>query len=178
MKKWFYVLFPTIMIAVFLLFYMSSRKETIAREVAQKEEAARTKAEADRKKAEAEATAQADAERRNVQRAADEAKAAKDKEDKYNAEMAKIKAETDRANASAEKFSKQVSDLTIELDTLHKQKDELTRESFELLKKIELQEVARRNAELEIQRYDEMIANRADESFMTKMPPAPPPEKS
>jgi chromosome segregation ATPase len=178
MKKWFYVLFPTLMIAVFLLFYMASRKETIAREVAQKEEAARTKAEADRKKAEAEATAQADAERRNIQRAADEAKAAKDKEDKYNTEMAKIKAETDRENASAEKFSKEVSELTIELDTLHKQKDDLTRESFELLKKIELQEVARRNAELEIQRYDEMIANRADESFMTKMPPAPPPEKS
>src|SRR5580698_3499668 len=105
MKKWFYVLFPTLMIAVFLLFYMASRKETIAREVAQKEEAARTKAEADRKKAEAEATAQADAERRNVQRAAEEAKAAKDKEDKYNAEMAKIKEGTDRANASAEKFA-------------------------------------------------------------------------
>jgi uncharacterized protein (DUF3084 family) len=178
MKKWFYVLFPTIMIAIFLLFYMSSRSETIAHETQLKEEAARTKAEADKKKAEAEATAQADAERRNIQRAADEAKAAKDKEDKYNAEMAKIKAGTDRANASADKFSKEVSELSIELDTLHKQKDELTRESFDLLKKIELQEVARRNAELEIQRYDQMIANRADESFMTKMPPPPPPEKS
>jgi translation initiation factor IF-2 len=178
MKKWFYVLFPTALIGIFLIFYLSSRSETLAREAHQREEAATAKAEADKKKAEAEATAQADAERRNVQRANEEAKAAKDKEDKYNTEMAKIKAQTDGANATADKYAKEVSDLTIELDNLHKQKDTLTRESFELLKKIELSEVARRNAELEIQRYDEMIANRADQSILTKMPPAPPPEKS
>ena len=113
MKKWFYVLFPTILLGIFLIFYLSSRSETLAREATQREETAKAKAEADQKKAEAEATAQADAERRNIQRANDEAKAAKDKEDKYNAEMAKIKAETDKANATAETFSKQVSDLTI-----------------------------------------------------------------
>jgi translation initiation factor IF-2 len=178
MKKWFYVLFPTILLGIFLIFYLSSRSETLAREATQREETARNKAEADKKKAEAEATAQADAEKRNIQRANDEAKAAKDKEDKYNTEMAKIKAETDRANGTADTYSKQVSELSIELENLHKQKDNLTRESFDLLKKIELSEVARRNAELEIQRYDEMIANRADQSILTKMPPAPPPEKS
>jgi hypothetical protein len=178
MKKWFYVIFPTIILGIFLIFYLSSRTETLAREAAQKEETARIKAEADKKKAADEATAQADAERRNIQRANDEAKAAKDKEDKYNADMAKIKAETDKANATGDMYSKQVSDLTIELENLHKQKDTLTRESFELLKKIELEEVARRNAELEIQRYDRMIADRADQSIMTKMPPPPPPEKS
>jgi hypothetical protein len=178
MKKWFYVLFPTILLGIFLIFYLSSRSETLAREATQREETARNKAEADKKKAEAEATAQADAEKRNIQRANDEAKVAKDKEDKYNTEMAKIKAETDKASATADTYSKKVSELTIELENLHKQKDNLTRESFDLLKKIELAEVARRNAELEIQRYDEMIANRADQSFMTKMPPAPPPEKS
>jgi hypothetical protein len=178
MKKWFYVLFPTLLLGIFLIFYLSSRSETLAREATLREETAKAKVEADQKKAAAEATAQADAERRNIQRASDEAKAAKDKEDKYNAEMAHIKAETDRASASAEKFAKDVSDLTIELDNLHKQKDTLTRESFELSKKIELAEVTRRNAELEIQRYDEMIANRADQSVLTKMPPAPAPDKS
>jgi uncharacterized coiled-coil DUF342 family protein len=178
MKKWFYVLFPTILLGIFLIFYMSSRSETLAREAAQREETAKLKAEADKKKAEAEATAQADAERRNVERANEEAKAAKDKEDKYDAEMAKIKAETDRANASADKYAKQVSELTIELDNLHKQKDQLTRDAFDLEKKIELSQVTRRNAEMEIQRYTEMIADRADQSSMTKMPPAPAPEKS
>ncbi len=87
--------------------------------------------------------------------------------------MRRIKAETDRSNAEAEKYAKEVSELTIELDTLHKQKDDLTREGFDLAKKVELAAVARRNAELEIQRLVQMMAERADQSIMAKMPPPP-----
>ncbi len=176
MKKWLYVLFPTALLGIFLFYYFASKAETEAREKAHREQVAREVADANQKKAIAEAKAREDAERRNVERAAEEAKAAKDKEDKYNQEMARIKAETDRSNATAEEYSKKVSELTIELDTLHKQKDQLTREDFELAKKIELAEIARRNAEMEIQRYTEMIANRADQSLMAKMPPPPPKE--
>jgi len=174
MKKWLYVLFPTALLGIFLFYYFASKAETEAREKAHREQVAREVAEANQKKAIAEAKAREDAERRNVERAAEEAKAAKDKEDKYNQEMARIKAETDRSNATAEEYSKKVSELTIELDTLHKQKDQLTRDDFDLAKKIELAEIARRNAEMEIQRYTEMIANRADQSLMAKMPPPPP----
>jgi len=176
MKKWLYVLFPTALLGIFLFYYFASKAETEAREKAHREQVAREVADANQKKAIAEAKAREDAERRNVERAAEEAKAAKDKEDKYNQEMARIKAETDRSNATAEEYSKKVSELTIELDTLHKQKDQLTREDFELAKKIELAEIARRNAEMEIQRYTEMIANRAVQSLMAKMPPPPPKE--
>jgi hypothetical protein len=174
MKKWFYVLFPVALLAIFTLVYLSSRSEAEAKEAAHKAEVAQLKAEADEKKKLAEAKAREDAEARNIQRAADEAKAAKDKEDKYNAEMARIKEDTDKSNATADEFSKKVSELTIELDTLHKQKDALTRESFELDKQVELADVERRNAEMEIQRYDAMIADRADQSAMAKMPPPPP----
>jgi chromosome segregation ATPase len=173
MKKWFYVLFPSILLGIFVFFYLASKTETEAREKAHKEELAKQKADADQKKAAAEATARADAERRNAERAAEDAKTAKEKEEKYNTEMARIKADTDRSNATAGTYAKQVSDLTIELDNLHKQKDTLTRESFELAKKVETAEVARRNAELEIQRYNQMIADRADQSSMTKMPLPP-----
>ncbi len=177
MKKWFYVLFPAILLGVFLFYYTASKAETEARDKATKAEMAKEKAEADQKKALAEAKAREDAERRSTERAAEEAKAAKDKEDKYNSDMARIKEDTDRSSATAATYAKQVSDLTIELDTLHKQKDTETRESFELAKKVELAEVARRNAELEIQRYTAMLADRADQSSMTKMPPPPPPAK-
>jgi len=92
--------------------------------------------------------------------------------------MARIKEDTDKSNATADEYAKKVSDLTIELDTLHKQKDALTREAFELDKQVELADVERRNAEMEIQRYDAMIADRADQSAMAKMPPPPPPPSS
>jgi chromosome segregation ATPase len=177
MKKWFYVLFPTLLLGLFLVFFFASKKETDAREAAHREEVAREKAEADQKKAAAEAKARDDAEKRNIERAAEEAKAAKDKEDKYFAEMAKIKDETDKANATAEAFAKKVSDLTIELENLHKQKDDLTREDFDLEKKIEMKQVERRASEMEIQRYTEMLANRADQSIMGKAPVPPPPPK-
>ena len=161
MKKWFYVLFPAILLGVFLFYYTASKAETEAREKAAKAEMAKEKAEADQKKALAEAKAREDAEKRAADRAADEAKAAKEKEDKYNTDMARIKEDTDRSNATAATYAKQVSDLTIELDSLHKQKDTETRESFELAKKVELAEIARRNAELEIQRYTAMLVERA-----------------
>lgn len=177
MKKWFYVLFPAILLGVFLFYYTASKAETEAREKAAKAEMAKEKAEADQKKALAEAKAREDAEKRAADRAADEAKAAKEKEDKYNTDMARIKEDTDRSNATAATYAKQVSDLTIELDSLHKQKDTETRESFELAKKVELAEIARRNAELEIQRYTAMLVERADQSSLTKMPPPPPPAK-
>jgi hypothetical protein len=176
MKKWFYVLFPAILLSVFLFYYTASKAETEAREKAHKEQMAREKAEADQKKAAAEAKAREDAEHRSAERAAEEAKAAKDKEDKYNSDMARIKEDTDRSNATAATYAKQVSEYTIELDNLHKEKDNLTRESFELAKKVELAEIARQNAELEIQRYVQMVADRADQSSLTKMP-APPTAK-
>ena len=177
MKKWFYVLFPAILLGVFLFYYTASKAETEAREKAAKAEMAKEKAEADQKKALAEAKAREDAEKRAADRAADEAKTAKEKEDKYNSDMARIKEDTDRSNATAATYAKQVSDLTIELDSLHKQKDTEMRESFELAKKVELAEIARRNAELEIQRYTAMLVDRADQSTLTKMPPPPPPAK-
>jgi len=177
MKKWMYVLGPGTMLAVFLFFYFASKTETEARlaaEKARKEEVAK---EAEQKKQVAEAKAREDAERRNAERAADEAKIAKEKQDKYDAEMRRILEDTDKANAEAESYAKQVSELTIELDTLHKQKDTLTREGFDFAKRVEQAAVARRNAELEIQRMVQMIANRADQSSMAKPPPPPPPQR-
>ena len=179
MKKWMYVLGPGIMLAVFLFFYFASKAETetrMAAEKAHKEEVAR---EAEQKKQVAEAKAREDAERHNADRAADEAKTAKEKQEKYDADMHRIQTDTDKASANAERYAAQVSEFTIELDTLHKQKDALTREGFELAKRVEMAAVARRNSELEIQRMVEMISNRADQSIMTKMPPpAPPPKES
>jgi chromosome segregation ATPase len=178
MKKWLFVISPGCMPAVFLVFYFANRAQEEQREQAHEVELARQKADADQKKAIAEEKAHADAEQRNQERLAEEAKTAKDKQDKYDAEMARIQADTDKANASAEGYAKQVSDLTIQLDDLHKQKDALTRENFELAKKVALAEVSRRDAEMDIQRMVEMITSRAEQSAMAQMPPTPTPTPS
>jgi hypothetical protein len=180
MKKWFYVLFPSALLALFVVFYLSSREETLQREREHAAQVARDKADADAKKQIAEQKAHEDADKRAAERKAEDDKAAADKEAKYAADMAHIKAETDKANAEGDVYAKKVSELSIELDTLRKQRDELTEQSFNLEKQVDLKQIERRNAELEIQRYTEMLANRADGSIMAKMPimPVAPPEKS
>jgi chromosome segregation ATPase len=174
MKKWLFVISPACMLAVFLVFYFANRKEEEVKEAAHQAELARQRSEADEKKRIAEQKAHEDAEKRNQDRIAQEAATAKEKQDKYDAAMARIKADTDASNASAEKYSKQVSDMTIELDNLNKQLDSLTRQNFDYLKKVQLAEVNRHDAEMDIQRMVDMIAERADQSSMTKMPPPPP----
>lgn len=176
MKKWMYVLGPGIMLAVFLFFYFASRAETEKRLADARAQKAQMEKDAEEKKEIAEKKAREDAEARNIARAAEEVRVAQEKEAKYKAEMARIQADTDKANALVDDYSRQVSELTIELDTLHKQKDSLTREGFDMAKRVQLAQVQRENAELEIQRMVQMIADRADQSFMTKMPPPPPPE--
>jgi len=86
-------------------------------------------------------------------------------------------AAADDANAKATAYSKDSAALEIELDTLHKQKEQSNREDFDLLKQVELARVGLRAAEMENQRMVGMIAGKADDSFLTRMPPPPPPEK-
>jgi ABC-type Na+ efflux pump permease subunit len=175
MKKWLFVISPALMLAVFIVFYLSDRAQSEIREKAHQEELAKLKADAAQKKAEAEAKAKEDAQKRDEERKAEQARLAKEKQDKYDADMARIKAETDKSNATAQGFANQVSELSIKLDNLHKQKDELTRHNFDLVKQVQLAEVARHTAEMDIQRMVEMISDRADQSAMAKMPPPPPP---
>jgi len=176
MKKWMYVLGPGIMLAVFMFFYLASREETEAKLKAEKAQKAELAREAEEKRQIAEKKAREDALRREAERVAEEAKTAKEKQDRYDADMRRIKDDTDKANANAEASAAKVSELTIQLDTLRKQKDTLTRDGFELAKRVEMAAVARRNAEIEIQRMVEMISQRAEQSALAKPPPPPPKE--
>ena len=86
---------------------------------------------------------------------------------------------TNAALAEADKYSKEANALQIELDRLQKEKDRLGREAFDLAKQVEAAKVERRNAELESQRMIEMIARRASDSSLVRMPapPAPAPAR-
>ncbi|HRI81121.1 MAG TPA: hypothetical protein PLF88_01680, partial [Opitutaceae bacterium] len=85
----------------------------------------------------------------------------------------KVRDQTAEYAAKGEVAQKQVNGLEAELDRLRKERDKTSRDSFEIAKRIELARIARRNAELEIQRMTEMVSRRAAESSLTKPPPMP-----
>jgi hypothetical protein len=175
MKKWIYLALPLALTAAFVFVYLSHKDQAEAKERAHQAQVAKEKAAADEKKKAAEAKAREDARKRQEERDADEKKKADEKAARQAADDKKVQDSIAEYTAKGNAAAKQVASLEIELDRLRKEKDALSRASFETAKNVELARVARRNAELEIQRMTEMVARRATESAMTKPPVIPPP---
>ena len=177
MKKWMYVIFPSAMLGVFLFFYFAEAKDAELREKKRVEMVAKQKTEDDERKRVIEEKARQDAEKRAAERAAEEKKKEDDKIAKWQAETKRIQDEIDKDTATGNRLAKEAADLEIQLDTLRKSKDKANRDAFDLLKQVELAKVARRNAELEVQRTTEMISRKAAQSSLVKPPmivtPAP-----
>ena len=173
MKKWIYLILPSLMLAGFLVIYFSHKEKAEAKERAHIAQVAKEKAEAEEKKRIAEQKARDDARKRQEERDAEERKKAEEKAAKQAADDKKVRDQTAEYTAKAEAAAKQVAALEAELDRLRKEKDQTSREAFDLAKQVELARIARRNAELEIQRMTEMVARRAAESSLTKPPPLP-----
>jgi hypothetical protein len=175
MKKWMYLIFPGIMLAGFLVFYMSHKKAAEEKEQAHLVRVAKEKAEAEEKKKVAEAKAREDAKKRQDEREAEERKKEEEKAAKQAADDKKVRDQMAEYTAKAEAATKEGANLEAELDRLRKEKDKTSRETFDLRKQVELARIARRNAELEIQRMTEMVAQRAAASSLTRPPAIPAP---
>ncbi len=175
MKKWMYLIFPGAMLGLFLVFFLSHTKEAEAREKTRQEVLAKKIADDVAKKKEDENRARLDAEKRAADRAAEDAKKESERIAKQAAIDREIREATDKAIADAATSQKTIDNLEAELDRLHKQKDQLSRDGFDIAKQVELAKVAKRTAEIEIQRTVELIARKAQESYLVRMPPPPPP---
>jgi hypothetical protein len=175
MKKWMYIIFPGVMLGLFLVFYLSHAKEAEQKEIAMAQKAEADKAEADRKKKEAEAKARDDARKRQEEREAEERKKEEEKAAKQAKDDKMVRDQIAEYTAKADAAQKQINALDSELDRLRKEKDKMSRETFDLAKQVELTRIARRNAELEIQRMNEMIVRRASDSSLVRPPQMPPP---
>lgn len=171
MKKWMYVISVGGMLAVFLFFYFASLKESQIKEQHRAEQVAKERKADEERKAVIEAKAREDAARHTAERAAADAKKEADKIARQKAEDQKIQDATNAHNAKADAYSKQISKLEIELNALRANKEKLNREAFEFAKQVELARISKRNAELEIQRMTDMIAKRAADSTLTRLPP-------
>ncbi len=175
MKKWMYLIFPGAMLGIFLFFYFAEAKEAEIKEQQRIAEDTKRKADDAERKRVIEEKARQDAERRTAERLAAEKQKEDEKLAKWQADGKAIQDATDKANADVNHWSKECSNLEIQLDTLRKAKDKASREAFDLLKQVELAKVTRRNAEIEIQRTTEMISRRAAESSLVKAPSIPAP---
>lgn len=175
MKKWMYLIFPSAMLGLFLVFYLSHQKESEQKEQDRKVAIAKKQADEKAIKDKAEATAKEQA--LKTQREREEAD--KKKADERRAKQ--VKADTDLRDeinkliAEGTNFQKEATALAAELKRLQEERERSNREAFDLLKQVELGKVARRNAEIENARLTEMIAQRADRSAMATPPPPPPP---
>jgi hypothetical protein len=169
MKRSYYIV-PVILLALFGGLYWQHMGEMDRKAEALKVEQARVKAEEDAKKKEAERKAREDADKRMAERDALEKKKEDDREAKRKADIDKIKTETARYNAQLAESTKLSANLEKELSELRALKEKLGRDAFEAAKKVELAMIDKRNAELQVQRMAEMVAKRANESTMTKLP--------
>jgi hypothetical protein len=175
MKKWIYLIIPGIMLAVLFVIYLSHVEKAHAKEEARKVQIAQEKSESEEKKRIAESKAREDAKKRQDERDAEEAKKLKEKEDRQAADDKKVRDAIAEYTAKAKAAADEVAKLELELDRLRKEKDQISREGFDLAKQVELARIARRNAELEIQRMTEMIARRAHDSSLVRPPAIPVP---
>lgn len=174
MKKWLYFIAPVIMLVIFTFFYFAHAEEVAQLEVIRKaEEAAKAKAEEERK-ARIEETARIDAAKRAADSKAKAEKKEADRIAKWNKESLQIAEETQGHKAEADKHAKAIAELEIELDLLHKAKAKLSAEELNFAKRVERARIAKRNAELEIQRKTELMVRRAEKSSATRTAPPPP----
>lgn len=173
----FYIIVPVVLLGVFLFFYNGALKEMADREIQKKAEIAKVKAAEDARRADIEAKAAADAKKRQEQRDAEDRAKEQKKIKEYEDAMRQLKDETDKYLAEADKNQKETNALELQLNDLRTLKEKTNRETFELAKQVELAKIARRNAELEIQRMVDMVAQRVGASSFAQMPPPPPAKK-
>jgi preprotein translocase subunit SecF len=177
MKKWIYFVVPAIGLVAFLFIYFSHVEEAKKLDAQHQTDLAKQAADDAAKKKDLEDRARADADRLAAQRAAEEAKKVADRVAEQAAEDKKVSDATDKALTEGDQSTKQIAQRETELAALRAAKDKANRELLEISKQLELSRIARRTAELEVQRMTEMIARKASDAAMAKFVPPPAPAK-
>jgi hypothetical protein len=171
----FYVIFPVVLLITFGVYYTQVAKPEMAeqeRAAARKVEQQLATDEARRKEIElkAQADAQAQQQAREQKDREKQEKARRDREEQDR----KISEDTAKYENLAASLTKQIADMDKEIADLRNRRESLTRDIFDAAAKVELAKIDRQNAELEIQRMYDMVAQKVNDSFLTKLPPPPP----
>ncbi len=166
----FYLIVPLVLSLLFGGVYWQHRQHSAEAAKVKAEQVAKAKAEEDAKKSEAERKAREDAEKRTAARAAEEKKKEDDKQAKWVADGVKISDETSGYVAQTAAYTKEIATLEKELAAIRSAKELAGKEVFAQAREVELALIAKRNAELEIQRLTEMVARKAAGTSLVKSP--------
>jgi hypothetical protein len=162
-----YVIVPLLLTLAFGGVYLVHRKEAAAKAEIARVEAARAAADEAAKKAEAERQAREDADRRAAERLAEEKRKEEEKRAKWEAVGKQIVDDTAAYQAQADKNAAEIKALETKLAALRAEKDQMSQTVFDAAKELEAARIAKRNAELEIQRLVEMTARKAGTTLGT-----------
>jgi chromosome segregation ATPase len=166
----YYIIVPVVLMGVFIFFERGAAADKARNEQVKIEAQKQEQAKKDAEKKALEEKAKIDSEKRN----ADRLKGEKEKEDarvaKYQAAVQKLKDDGKKYTDDVDANNKLVTRMEKDLADLREKHDRENREAFDLAKKVEITKKLRRDAELEVQRLNGMLAARANESILTKMP--------
>lgn len=166
-----YLIIPLILLALFGGVYWQHSLTADADARAKAAATAHAKSIADAQKAETERKAREDADLRAADRLAEEKKKEDEKRAKWDADSARIIEETARYSAQVAALTQEQAALEKALADTRAQHEKLAKENFEAARAIELARIARRNAELEVQRMTEMVARKAGETSLLRPTP-------
>jgi hypothetical protein len=177
MKKWAYFIVPIIATCGFLFIYFSHVEQSKLREAAHKAELARVAADEAAKKKVLEDRARIEAEEKAKVRA--EAEAAKEaaKTAAWNEQGKKIQDEMEEAIRSSSESTAKIVAMEKEIASLRTKRESLNHEFVETARACELAKIARRNAELELDRLTTFIVKKAQASALPVPGPVVAPSK-
>jgi len=169
MKRFYFIFgFPVILLVVFSGVYWQFSKASDEAEHVKQAQVAKQKAADEQKKKDEENKARQDTEKRMAERAAEEKKKEDERIAKWEAESKRINDESQGYATQVAASTKEIADLTKELADLRQAKEAKTRELLNSASEAELAAIAKRSAELEIQRMTEMVARKVASSQLAK----------
>ncbi len=166
----YYIIVPIVLMALFVYVERGASKETHDKEQAKIAAEVKRKEDEAAKKKELEDKAKIDSERRNAERLKEDQERDAKKKREYAEKIQKLKDDVKKYTDDVDLNKKKVAQLEKELADKREQHDAENRAVFEFAKKVELSKKLRRDAELEVQRYNEILSRRASESILANPP--------
>lgn len=160
----FYLIVPIVFLGLFGGVYWQHSRTAAAEAEVRAAETERIKAEELAKKTAAETAAREESARRTAAREAEEKKKDEEKRARWEADGRRIEEETTEFSGRVAELTAEIAKAEAALAAVRADKTRVDRENFELAREVELARIAKRNAELEIQRAIDVVAQRAARS--------------